>query len=105
MGKHDLDGPVCLKHPDRLAVAHCSVCRKPLCQECLISRDGFKCCSEEHLKMAKESTRRSADVWDNRNRDEKKRSTRSFVIWIVIIIVLLLGWLFRAPLVDMIGRL
>jgi len=44
-------------------------------------------------------------VWDNRNRDEKKRSTRSFVIWIVIIIVLLLGWLYRASIVDLLGRL
>lgn len=105
MSRPDLDGPVCLKHPDRLAIAHCSVCRKPLCFECVIERDGFKCCSEEHLKMAKESTRRSADVWDNRNRDERRRSTRSIAIWIVLILVALVIYLFRAQIMDTLGRI
>ena len=62
MAQEKLNGPVCLNHPDKLAVAHCCVCRRPICSDCLIQDSGFKCCSRECLKMAKESTQRTADV-------------------------------------------
>lgn len=91
----DLDGPVCLKHPNRLAVAHCSVCRRPVCQECVIERDGFKCCSEACLKMAKESTHRSADVVERRNRDNARVNVGAYVRWIVIIIIAVVAWIYR----------
>ena len=94
MGK-ELDGPVCLKHPDRLAVAHCCVCRRPVCKECLVEEDGFKCCSRACLKMAKESTRRTADVVDRKRRTESKLPIRAFIRWIVIIALCIGAWIYR----------
>ncbi|MCQ2396724.1 MAG: B-box zinc finger protein [Lentisphaeria bacterium] len=94
MGK-ELDGPVCLKHPNRLAVAHCSVCRRPVCQECLIEDDGFKCCSEACLKMAKESTRRSADVVERRDRANARVNVGGIVRWIIIALLLVCAWVYR----------
>ena len=91
----ELDGPVCLKHPNRLAVAHCSVCRRPVCQECVIERDGFKCCSEACLKLAKESTRRSADVVERRDRANARVNVGGIVRWIIIVALLLCAWIFR----------
>lgn len=93
MGK-ELDGPVCLKHPDRLAVAHCCVCRRPVCKECLVEEDGFKCCSRACLKMAKESTRRTADVVDRKRRTESKLPIRAFIRWIVIIALCIGAWIY-----------
>lgn len=83
MGK-PLDGPVCLNHPDRLAVAHCSVCRRPICRECLIEEDGFKCCSRECLKMAKESTHRVADVQERKRRSESAFPLSRIIKWLIV---------------------
>lgn len=46
MSNNPNSGSVCINHPDTLAVAHCCVCRRPVCRDCLIERDGYKCCSE-----------------------------------------------------------
>ena len=100
MGK-ELDGPVCLKHPDRLAVAHSCVCRRPVCKECLVEEDGFKCCSRACLKMAKESTRRTADVVDRKRRTESKLPIRAFIRWIVIIALCIGAWVYRGNIKNL----
>ena len=104
MAKNDLNGPVCLNHPNQLAVAHCCVCRRPICQECLVERNGFKCCSEAHLKQAEESTQHSAGVLEGRKKYEKKRSGRSFFTWVILIAILAIAWIFRNNILALIHK-
>ncbi len=90
-----LNGPVCLNHPDRLAVAHCCVCRRPVCKECLVEENGFKCCSRECLKMAKESTARTANVIERRDRSNSQGRLRQLIKIIVFLAVLCGIWFYR----------
>ena len=98
MAKNPNSGSVCINHPNTLAVAHCCVCRRPICADCLVEKDGYKCCSEECLKMAKESTSRVAGIMDRRAKSNRKSSLRGLVKLIVIIAVLVVLFLFRAQI-------
>ncbi len=44
MAKID-NGSVCLNHPNVPAVARCAVCRKPICADCIVKKDGVVYCS------------------------------------------------------------
>ncbi len=95
MAQEKLNGPVCLNHPDKLAVAHCCVCRRPICSDCLIQDSGFKCCSRECLKMAKESTQRTADVLDRKARSEAGAWVRPVIRLIILAALIGAAWYFR----------
>ncbi|MGN0867660.1 MAG: B-box zinc finger protein [Oligosphaeraceae bacterium] len=95
MAQEKLNGPVCLNHPDKLAVAHCCVCRRPVCKDCLIQDNGFKCCSRECLKMAKESTQRTADVLERKARSDAGAWVRPAIRLVVLAALIVAAWFFR----------
>lgn len=42
-----MSGEVCFQHPDRLAVEHCEVCRRPVCGSCLwYAESGERLCPD-----------------------------------------------------------
>lgn len=100
MYRDPINGPVCLNHTDRLAVAHCCVCRRPVCRECLVEGDGFKCCSQECLEKARVSTIQAEIVDRNRQRVEAKQAKSKTVKWIILVIVLVLLFVFRGAIMG-----
>lgn len=98
MSNNPNSGSVCINHPDTLAVAHCCVCRRPVCKDCLIERDGYKCCSEECLKMARESTSRVAGIMDRRRSTDRKCACRRFVRLVILAAILVLLFLFHGSI-------
>lgn len=86
------NGPVCINHHNRPAVAHCASCRRPICEECLVEQDGFKCCSKECLQQALASTAISNDILSHRGRANAKAKFAGFIKWIVILAVLAGLW-------------
>ena len=104
MAQEKLQGPVCLNHPDKPAVAHCCVCRRPVCQECLVREDGFLCCSRECLKQARESTSRTADILERRNRGAGGRRLRALARRVVLAALAGACWYFRGDIQGLYNR-
>ncbi len=98
MSKNPNSGSVCINHPNTLAVAHCCVCRRPICAECLIEKDGYKCCSEECLKMAKESTSRVAGIMERKAMTNRKGAIRGVIKLVIILAILAVLFLFRGQI-------
>lgn len=47
----DSPAPVCYRHPDRVAVEHCEVCRKPLCATCIwYAEEGHRLCPDHAIE-------------------------------------------------------
>ena len=81
-------GQVCLNHPDRSGVSRCTTCFKPLCDECILERDGLHFCSQE---CSENETRTSENVdafQDQSRRDRKRRRKRKMLVRLVILIVI-----------------
>ncbi len=79
-----INGSVCLNHPDTPAVAHCAVCRKPVCGECRQIHDGVSYCSKECHENALRTGRMVDDVVAKRNAIERKRRIRNVILVIVL---------------------
>ena len=90
-------GPVCINHHDRPAVAHCASCRRPICEECLVEKDGFKCCSRECLQTALASTAITNDILSRRRTANGAAVMGTIVKWIVILAVIGAALYFRVP--------
>ena len=86
------DGPVCINHHDRPAVAHCASCRRPICEECLVEQDGFKCCSKKSLQQALASTAITNDVLSRRKKAGSLGALAGFIKLVVILAVLAGIW-------------
>ena len=83
---------VCLKHPDREAVAVCAACRKPVCGECLQNIDGANYCSEECYRRGTASKAR-ADGVIRRGKKSDALLRRRILIWFIILLLLAgSGW-------------
>ena len=87
------NGPVCINHHDRPAVAHCASCRRPICEECLVEQDGFKCCSKKCLQQALASTAITNDILSRRSKAGSAGKVAGFIKWVVIIGVIVFLWL------------
>jgi hypothetical protein len=85
---------VCLNHPDRPATARCTVCFKPVCEECLI-RDGAagfcsQVCADNYGR-----TKGTVDAWHGqRQRDVARRRRRTLVRLIVLLIIAIAAYLY-----------
>ncbi|MBQ7175932.1 MAG: B-box zinc finger protein [Victivallales bacterium] len=87
-----INGSVCLNHPDTPAVAHCAVCRKPVCQECQKIYEGVTYCSKECYESAKRTGSMVDDVIKKRKAVELKRKIRNIIILLIIIALAFAGW-------------
>ena len=78
-----IKGSVCLNHPNTPAVAHCAVCRKPVCKECVKIFDGTSFCSRECYEKSLKTGKMVEEVVEKRNAVETKRMIRNIIIIIV----------------------
>ena len=79
-----IKGSVCLNHPNTPAVAHCAVCRKPVCKECVKIYDGTSFCSRDCYEKSLRTGKMVEEVVEKRNAVETKRMIRNIIIIIVI---------------------
>ena len=87
-----INGSVCLNHPDTPAVAHCAVCRKPVCKECQKIYEGVTYCSKECYDNAKRTGVMVDDVIQKRSAVEFKRKIRNIIVLLVIVALAFAGW-------------
>lgn len=80
----DLSQSVCLNHPDNQAVARCSACGKPVCQQCLVERGGCFYCSTECAEKAEQAFDRVVSVIESSKRSEKRTALRRFILIIIL---------------------
>ena len=83
----DLSQSVCLNHPGNQAVARCSACGKPVCQQCVVERGGCSYCSVECADKAEQAFDRVVSVIESSNRSEKRAALRSFILIIILIAI------------------
>lgn len=79
----------CINHPDREAVAFCSKCGKPLCEECIAYRDekGHPYCAQCAIEI-KASLYKDEKAKEKERGKEKKKNV-GFLIFVIIGIVLI----------------
>ena len=68
----DLSQSVCLNHPNTPAVARCATCGKPICSQCIVSRNGSSYCSAKCADSAASSDGRVKDVLAEKKRTNAK---------------------------------
>jgi len=87
-----INGSVCLNHPDTPAVAHCAVCRKPVCKECQKIYDGVSYCSKECHDNAKRTGAMVDDVVNRRKAVELKMKIRNAIVIVIIAALAFAGY-------------
>lgn len=83
----DLSGSVCLNHPDTPAVTRCASCSKPICKQCIVSRNGSNYCSETCAKNAAETVGQVNRTLEERRRTGAKTRLRAIILLVIIIII------------------
>lgn len=83
----DVNGPVCLNHPDTPATARCAACGKCICDECIVSRNGFSYCSERCAENAAASQSRVDCALEGKKRADAKGKVRALIVLAVIVLV------------------
>lgn len=101
----NLEGIVCLKHPNTPAIARCATCGRPLCQECMKTKDGIICCSDECLKNALASLTKVDNFVASKKRVEKNRMRGILVNLIILVIIIVLIFIFRDYLLELLSRI
>lgn len=87
-----INGSVCLNHPNTPAVAHCAVCRKPVCKECVKVYDGVSYCSKECHESVLRTGGLVEDVMKKRNAVEAKRKIRNVLTILIIAALAFAGY-------------
>jgi len=87
MAKAKVENQVCLSHTDRQAVSRCETCFKPLCEECILEKDGVHFCSEACVVNYAESGER-VQQYEAVKRRERRRKLRRRLLLLIIIIAL-----------------
>ena len=83
---------VCLNHPDTPAVCRCATCGKPVCSQCVVSRNGSSYCSEKCADDAANSVGRVNSTLDEKARSDAKRAVRAIVTVIILLAVAAAGY-------------
>lgn len=92
--ERSLRNSVCLNHPDRPAAQRCTVCFKPICEQCAISSgEGTFCsqtCSDNYQR-----TRAGVGAWhDQRQREASRRRRRTVVRLVILLILAIAAYLY-----------
>ena len=100
----NMEGIVCLHHPNTQAVARCSVCRTPLCADCIKRKNGNIYCSKECMDSGEESISKYNRMQASKSRGESIALVRK-IIWLIILAALCFaGWYFRKPIMDLFNK-
>ena len=81
----DISESVCLNHPDTPAVCRCATCGKPVCNQCVVSRNGSGYCSEKCASDAADSVNRVSGALADKAKSDARRKKRAIVVLIVFI--------------------
>ncbi len=82
----DLSQSVCLNHPDTPAVTRCATCSKPICEKCIVNRNGSPYCSETCAANASESVDRITRTLDEKRRTNTRTRYRAIILLLIILI-------------------
>ena len=87
-----IEGSVCLNHPNVPAVAHCAVCRKPICAECVVKHDGVVYCSAKCRDDAIRTGAMVEGVEESKARSDSKRTIMAIIKLIILLALIAGGW-------------
>lgn len=83
----NIDGSVCLNHPDTPASFRCAVCGKPICSECAVKADGLTFCSRSCQADAQRTGAAVASTLESKNRAAKKSRVRTTVLLLIFLFI------------------
>ena len=86
----DVNGPVCLNHPDTPAAARCAACGKAICNECTVTRNAHSYCSTTCADNAGRSQILVDMALAGKKRADSKARVR-LVVGTVILLAILIG--------------
>ena len=86
----DVNGPVCLNHPDTPATTRCAACGKAICDECTVTRNANSYCSTVCADNAARSQIRVDTALDGKKRADSKARGR-LIIGAIVILAILIG--------------
>ena len=73
---------ICLRHPERQAVTSCSLCHKPVCEECVIRQNDRVFCSKACIDYDNQDQKASQFV------QQQRLLARKHLIYSLVAIVL-----------------
>ena len=91
MAKID-NGSVCLNHPNVPAVARCAVCRKPICADCIVKKDGVVYCSAKCRDDAIRTGAMVEGVQESKKRSNSNRMIMNLIKLIILLALIAGGW-------------
>lgn len=90
----DISESVCLNHPDTPAAARCATCGKPICERCIVNRNGSNYCSQTCADNAETSVGRVNDVLENKRKVDARTGRRTVIIVIILLAAAAAGYYF-----------
>lgn len=87
-----MSGQVCLNHTDRVAVTRCETCFKPLCDECVVSRNDIDFCSGTCAENYAASADRMADHAARSRRHRVRRLMKRLALLIILGVLAYCGY-------------
>ena len=90
----DRSQSACLNHPESPAAARCATCGKPVCQICLVQRNGACYCSNQCADNAEKSFGRVNTVIESKQRADGKAFKRGIIFLIILAILAAAGYFY-----------
>ncbi len=91
---------VCLNHPDTPAVTRCATCGKPVCQICVVRKNGSDYCSQVCAANAEKSAGRVNTVMESKKRASSRNGIRTLIVLIVLAALAAAAWYFYSSNKD-----
>ena len=78
----------CLKHQDRITDTRCAACLKPICEECTVTTEAGKFCSNDCYEKRLQSDQRVAAIKERDERDRGPAMMRMLLGWAIKLLIL-----------------
>lgn len=92
----DISDSVCLNHPDIPAAARCAACGKPICESCILKRNGSSYCSERCAEDAEKADGRVKEVMEGTQRVHARKRVRMLFLLFSLLLLCLAAYAFYA---------
>ena len=100
----DLSQSVCLNHPNTSAATRCASCGKPICSQCIVSRNGSDYCSDKCADGAASSDGRVKDVLAEKKKTNAKGTIRALIVFFLIVAAAAAAYVFYTQNKDDVDR-
>ena len=90
----NISDSVCLNHPNSPAVTRCATCGKPICSQCIVSKNGSDYCSQKCADNAADSVGRVNSALESEKRIAARRRIRTLIILVILIAAAAAGYYF-----------